>query len=594
MLHLNTEQLRAVRHVDGPMLVLAGPGSGKTAVLTQRIYYLISSAHVKPDSILVLTFSNKAAREMQHRFNSLAGTLPVIFGTFHSVFFHVLKQYRNYNNDSIISNSQKIAYIRDIANKMGYKTDIDLRWCNETLARISAFKNTGKMPGYILDDEKNRFLELFDEYCRRLKAAGLIDFDDMISFCLQMLRNNQGILLELQRRYRYILVDEFQDCNTYQYELLKLLSKESNNLFAVGDDDQSIYGFRGSDSGIVLRFLEDYPDCGYVELIRNYRCSKNIIDKAYELIGHNRNRKVKTKQLPSIFRDDGEVRIIKTEDAYSEAEEVYKIIENVHDLGVDLSDISILYRTDTASDYLLEYLSSKKIKSNKTVLGGLKNKEYVKDILSYLRISQGLSDNSDYLRILNKPDRGLVRECVGMDYASKETMMSYYNDDSFLRQEIADLFHDMEYVSQMPPYAAITYIWKKVGYGRFIGSESIPGELLDFSKGYKSIRGLIDALRSDDSKNKRNDNSSDDDNRVILQTIHASKGLEYDTVIIIGLQEGLMPHNLARTEEEIEEERRLMYVAMTRAKNRLYLIARGKESHGKKYSRFINELNMDL
>lgn len=350
------------------------------------------------------------------------------------------------------------------------------------------------------------------------------------------------------------------------------------------DDDQAIYAFRGSDTRIILKFLSDYPNCGYVELIRNYRCSGNIIDKAFELIGHNQSRKTKQKQLPSLLRGNGEVYVIKTEDAYSEAAEVYEIIDEVMKKGVKSSDISVLYRTDTASDYLTEYLSDKKIVSNKTGRDSLKDKEYVKDILAYLNISQGDLSRENFYRILNKPDRGLIRDCVRENKTTEEAMMSYYGDDIKSRKSIHELFDNLLYIKDLRPYAAIQYIWKKIGYGKYYGMGEVPNELLSYVGKYKDIKSFILSF---------NEKTRDKNDGVVLQTIHASKGLEYDTVIIIGLQEGIMPHSRAGTEEEIEEERRLMYVAMTRAKNRLYIIARGKESHGKKYSRFIYELNVD-
>lgn len=589
MLHLNNEQLRAVRHVDGPMLVLAGPGSGKTAVLTQRVNYLISTANIKADSVLVLTFSNKAASEMQHRFNSIAGTKPVTFGTFHSVFFHVLKQYKNYDKDSIITPVRKAAVIRDIGIKLGIRENIDMRWCKETLERISSYQNTSLLPRYLTDDELHSFPVLFNEYKRRLKNEGLIDFDDMIYECLDLLINNPCILNNIRDRYRYILVDEFQDCNMGQYELLKLIAAGENSIFAVGDDDQSIYGFRGADAGIVLKFMQDFPDCGYVELIRNYRCSQNIIDASYSLINHNHIRKIKTKQLASKFREKGEVCLIKTLDAYSEAQEVYDIIENVLSRGVKPSEITILYRTDTASDYLQEYLQNKKIYSNKSGTGGLGEKEYVKDISAYLRISQGGNDSADFLRILNKPERCLVRECIGKGFINRETMRSYYYDDPYLMSVVDELFNDIDFISNLSSFAAINYLWKKVGLGIYFGDEEIPDEIKEYSVEHSSIRNFLTSLKADD-ENERKIPNNDKEEQIILQTIHASKGLEYDTVIIIGLQEGILPHNRARSEEETEEERRLMYVAMTRAINRLYIIARGKENYGKKYSRFIDEI----
>lgn len=579
MIHLNNEQQKAVRHVDGPMLVLAGPGSGKTAVLTERVKYLIESAHVVAGSILVLTFSNKAANEMRRRFNASVDAsrdYPVNFGTIHSIFFQVLKQYKNYTNDSIISPSQRMAVIRDIGYKLSVRDNIDDRWCIDTLNQISAYKNTGKMPYYLSDRESDLFPDIVFEYKERLKKNKLLDFDDMITDCLVLLKENENILNRLKEKYKYILVDEFQDCNKDQYELIKMISGSEANFFAVGDDDQSIYGFRGADAGIVLRFLDDYKNCGYVELIRNYRCGGNIIDAAHNLISHNICRKVKTKQLPSILRESGEVYVIKTEDAYKEAWIVGNIINNLLKEGVSLKDVSILYRTETASDYLQEYLSKIKINCNKTKSENIINQDSFKDVIAYFKISQGIMDPQNFLRILNKPDRGLLRECVRG--VSQAEMMSYYSEDAEKQRAIDTLFKDVKFISKLTPYAAAMYLNKKVGI-------CISDNVYEYMQNYQSINELLISL----NRNNTINNKTGDE--VILQTIHASKGLEYDTVIIIGLQEGMMPHNHAEDEEDVEEERRLMYVAMTRAKKRLYLLARGKEAHGKKYSRFIYELS---
>lgn len=581
MIHLNNEQQRAAMHFGGPMLVLAGPGSGKTAVITERIHYLLDK-QVNADSILVLTFSNKAAREMQRRFIAAYGNSSVHFGTFHSVFFHELSRYRKYGKENIVTSEQSINIIKDVALKLNME-NIDRKWCIDTLGSISVFKNTGNLPEYLLDDESKLFPLIFDEYVKRLKNAGLIDFDDMISDCLLMYINNPIALEKIRERYCYIMIDEFQDCNRDQYELIKLVAGPASNVFAVGDDDQCIYGFRGSDAGIVNRFLLDYQDCGYVELIRNYRCSKVIIDNAYSLIGHNKNRKDKTKQLPSLLRDDGEICVIKTEDAYSEAEAVYEIILKLQNDGVKLNEISILFRTETVSDYLQEYLGNKHIGIGFNTKNSIYDKDYFKDIMAYLKISQNRYDPGDYLRILNKPDRGLVRECINPENVSRDSMLLYYRDDIKMLKKLVELFAEIDFISSLTTYAAINYIWKKI-----LGNiKPIPDELMNLAKKYETINELI---LSD--KNKKYDKKMKED-ALVLQTIHASKGLEYDTVIIIGLQEGIMPHNKARNPDSLEEERRLMYVAMTRAKNRLYLIARGKENHGKKYSRFISELNLD-
>lgn len=577
MIHLNNEQQKAVRHVDGPMLVLAGPGSGKTAVLTERVKFLISSVHVKAETILVLTFSNKAAYEMRRRFNASMNS-PVVFGTIHSIFFQVLKQYKNYTNDSIISQNQKMAVIRDIGNKLSVREVIDDKWCIDTLNRISAYKNTGKMPRYLSDDELRSFPMVVDEYKNRLDKDQLLDFDDMISSCLELLEENEMILNRLRTKYKYILVDEFQDCNKDQYELLKLLAGKNANIFAVEDDDQSIYGFRGADATIVLKFMEDYPNCSYVELIRNYRCGKNIIDAAYNLICHNTIRKDKTKQLPSLLREEGEVIIIKTEDAYKEAWAVGDIIKKLRNEGVNLKDISILYRTEMASDYLQEFLSKIKINSNMVSNSKLRDKENFKDMVAYFKLSQGDKDIKNYFRILNKPNRGLLRDCIAVN-TQREGMLSYYSDDADKQKILNTFFNDLDFIGNLTPFAAAMYLEKKVGL-------QLSDEIYEYTQMYCCIKDLLESL-------KQNDTLRRGDDMLTLQTIHASKGLEYDTVIVVGLQEGMMPHNHAEDNESVEEERRLMYVAMTRAKKRLYLIARGKEAHGKKYSRFIYELSSD-
>lgn len=582
MIHLNNEQLRAVRHTDGPMLVLAGPGSGKTAVLTERVGYLINSHHVNADSILVLTFSNKAADEMKRRFINSYGNHPVCFGTIHSIFFQILKKYNNYTRDNIITTERSMSIIRDVGIKLE-AGDIDDKWCIDMLGCISSYKNTGTCD---IKNSEIPFAPIFDEYCMRLRNAWLIDFDDMISDCLTLFNDKPEILGFVRDKYHYILVDEFQDCNLIQYKLLKLIAGDSANLYAVGDDDQSIYGFRGATSTIVLDFLNDYPKCDYVELIRNYRCAGEIIDCAYSLINHNRNRKIKSKQLPSVYRGMGEVCVIKTNDAYKEAEEVVRIIRETLKNGVKTSEIAVLYRSETSSDYLQELLYKLKIDSNRTI-HSLKNREEVKDIVAYLKITQNKHTASDYLRILNKPERRLVRECVG-DGRSRKAMLEYYKDDEKSRAALSGLFADIDFMKELPPYAAVNYLCKKVGY-KSSTQDTIPHDLMELSRKNNTINSFLKSIENEPCEKTRVNKTGG----IVLQTIHASKGLEYDTVIVIGLQEGIMPHIVLGSDEETEEERRLMYVAMTRAKKRLYLIARGKEEHGKKYSRFIYELGID-
>ncbi|MBQ7581626.1 MAG: ATP-dependent helicase, partial [Lachnospiraceae bacterium] len=393
MKQLNKEQQMAVRHTDGPLLVLAGPGSGKTAVLTEHIQYLIGEKNVMPEQIHALTFSRKAAAEMRRRFLKNTGEEAtfVTFGTFHSVFFSVLRQYDT-RSRQIISPAEQIRLIRDVLRKSG-QTEIDTDLCLQFLNRISFYKNTGKIPRSLSVPEEV-FLSVHEQYRQSMQRSGLIDYDDMIGNCLCLLRENPLILRNLQDRYLHILVDEFQDCNEMQYDLLKLLSKRHGHLFAVGDDDQSIYAFRGARGQIMQQFLKDHPDCSTVNLIRNYRCAASVIGVADRFIHCNSDRIGKPKQLPSKLRGAGTVLMLFAKDAYEEAVRVHEeICRLLAENTCKRSEIAILYRSEQCADFLEEYLQD----HGKSCSRKRKNTFYaqtcVLETLSYLSLSQG-----DYAR----------------------------------------------------------------------------------------------------------------------------------------------------------------------------------------------------
>lgn len=599
MIHLNKEQQQAVRHGDGPMLVLAGPGSGKTAVLTEHIRFLTQECGIDPASVLALTFSRKAAEEMRRRFLRTEGSAMVTFGTFHSVFYQILRQNRK---AELITAQESVRLLTDIARLKGI--DADPAWCYEMLQKISRYKNTGKAPA-MQEEEKDLFLAVTEAYSVRMKNAGLIDYEDMILLCLELLRTCPDALCEVRARFWYILIDEFQDCNMPQYELLKLLGAGRGNLFAVGDDDQSIYAFRGADSGVVSRFLSDYPGCEVVYLIRNYRCCASVIHASDSLIKNNRLRVDKPAQLPSKYRGRGTVCVLKAKDAYAEAELVCAQLSRLlSEHQEESKSIAILYRTEQCADYLTEYLSARKVIRKSQRSRSFWDTEPVKEILAYLHLSQGHFLREYFYPVLNHPNRDLVRECIGEGLAGEEDALAYYRGDPVHEEALKQLFSDLSFIGKQPPYAAICYIFYRIGWLKDYeerslqhahtdpeGAEKLVQELCERARDFDSVQKLLDHAKKEGQQRVAASGTNTQD-PIVMQTIHASKGLEYDAVFVIGLQEGILPHKRALSTEELEEERRLLYVAMTRAKSRLYLCERGSDGDGKRPSPFMKEIRL--
>ena len=518
-----------------------------------------------------------------------------------------MRQYKN-GGIKLISEREKFNILYDIGRKLSGYDAIDGAWVLSRLDEIGAFKNTGKLPDHYDEEEERDFLAVASEYKRRMRSAGLIDFEDMILDCVELLQTHPKILLKLQHSFSHILVDEFQDCNDPQYELLLLLSAGHRNLFCVGDDDQSIYGFRGANSAIIRRLMEDHPDLQTVNLIRNYRCPAAVIDAATALITKNTLRITKPKQQPSKLRTGGSVTVLEVKDAKEEACVVAERIKSLLLQGSKPCDIAILYRTEQCAILLREKLIQDgllgNVKEHQVFSGNFYETEIVREVEAYLYLSQSVYQREYFFRILNHPDRNLVRECIGSEPA-KDTILRYYADDPVRSRALKDLFEDLDYLSNLPVYAAIHYIWKKTGLGLDYAQnrlrakrDDLPDEdevlrkLCEQAKPFGSIKRFLGHMEKERIKTQLNDRGERrrNDTGLIMQTIHAAKGLEYDTVFVIGLQEGILPHIRAGSLEEREEERRLLYVAMTRARNNLYLCARGNKDCGKRYSSFIKEI----
>lgn len=600
---LNKEQAEAASHRDGPMLVLAGPGSGKTHTLVSRIINLIEGENIPPDKILVITFSKKAATEMQARFQKQVGdkSYPVSFGTFHAVFYHILKYHNSYSSDSILTPKKQIEYIEKIALAHNISEAHNEDFISEVLSKISQIKSSihdykSVISSYNLEDEdRNNIQTIYEDYVSKLNKERFIDFDDMIIKTYELFCNNKDILKKWQERFEYFLVDEFQDINEIQYEVLMLLAGKKMNVFAVGDDDQSIYGFRGSNPEIMRNFA-NINGCITVNLLRNYRCAEIVIKKAGLLISNNIDRIEKSQIAEKINKDDGYVQITKYKAVENEAEYVISEIKKLIGTGIELYDIAILYRTNKCVSTIEEKLIMNGISYNKSeIKSGLYDSTWALDIISFLEIAAGNNNRKHFFKII-KMYRNIPRDVFIEDTINladlKEKLASY--DDGL------SLIKDVLMLRKLSPYAVINYIFKGIGYERYmrknkesygISEEYIDDFKKDFSsksKDFKSVGEWLTYIY--ELKNKKEAINVQNNKGVVLQTAHASKGLQYDVVFIVGLKEDMFPHNKAVFPEQIEEERRLMYVAMTRAKRYLYVCGIGDDKNGKPVSRFISEI----
>lgn len=628
-MQLNKEQELAVHHVEGPMLVLAGPGSGKTFVLTNRIKSLIEESFVPPDNILVITFSKAAAQSMQHRFNALCNVrYPVTFGTFHAVFFHILTYHGLYSKDGILDTKTKYKYIKRVGQLLKISKASDWSWQKDMLEKISCYKNVGDVfftedsQSPMDEDEISEFNAVFGEYQKLCRENRVLDFDDMVYECRELLLKNEGVRCFWQGKFRYILIDEFQDINMAQYDVLRLICSTENygNIFAVGDDDQSIYGFRGAAPGIMKKFLEDYAPCKVVNLQLNYRCAYEIVSLADKSIHHNTDRIERQMQKTLKNRKRGFTYIESFEAAEKEAN---YIVEELKKYPFD--DVAIIYRSNHCISVLEDRLRVEGINYTKNSPKiSLYELDMVKLVISYIRIACNKAAKEDFLRCMNSPERGISREALNIGrfdeedtaldgfrviknyYMSREAGL-YSDIDKSTLGEIEKWEEDCRMLCKLPAPASLNYMFLGIGLKKYIENnykidfryplkcEELIDELKERFLQFETIEAIIDFVDSINLKIRKNDLQNEVNSRapsVTLMSAHASKGLEYPVVFVVGLQDGLFPHHkYMNSKSRIEEERRLFYVAMTRAQDVLYLCGRGSE-HGKRVSRFIDELKI--
>ncbi|MCR5685654.1 MAG: ATP-dependent helicase [Lachnospiraceae bacterium] len=660
-MELNRSQKLAVSFYEGAMLVLAGPGSGKTAVITNRVLSLIEERGVPLQDILVITFSRAAAGEMKTRFMRLShgryGT--VNFGTFHAIFFKIIREALNYDISNIISEEDQKLYIKDSMkaagisfpnerdafekicgyisfmkgaggpSEAGFSCNPGTFECNDAETRelikgksrkedvLTAEKqkegssciNTTRAPAFIKPEDMKR---IFDGYMARLKSDEKIDFDDMMLLCLKVFRERPDLKAYWQGRFKFILVDEFQDINPLQYELVRILSKPEDNIFAVGDDDQSIYGFRGATPSLMFRFERDYRGCRRILLDTNYRSCDEILAGASKLIAVNKERfrkNVRTKK-----GQGGVFEHVHFDNFESETDYIIGQIKKHVAEGGRYSDIAVLYRMNSEIRPLHRRMAQLGIPVRlKEKTGCVFDHWIAADIAAYLELAAGNITRANLLRIANKPVRYLGRDSFINENVDLNELYEINRDKEYVIKNIDKLKEDLMFMSKLDVLACMKYIRYGVGYGKYLKKyagerfldeaefDGVLGELEESARGHDSFASWKDFADEYREKLKMQEREAKEGlqfkekepDGVELMTFHRSKGLEFDIVYIIDVNEGYVPSKRAETPSEVEEERRAFFVAMTRARRELYLCeASDRLGRDATPSRFLKEMGV--
>lgn len=612
---LNKEQNDAVLYGEGPCMVLAPPGSGKTLVITRRVQHLIEERHIPPEKILVITFTRYAAREMKERFVRLVNGVnyPATFGTFHSVFYSILRQEYGINSHHLLSEQESLILLKESLNQTYIESEVQVEDEEELLRELSQEIGVVKNGLYRLDEFQSQYLnmeeftELFRAYESKKKQMHKFDFDDMLVQCYALFRKYSAILHKWQRNFQYILIDEFQDINKVQYEVIKMLALPENNLFVVGDDDQSIYGFRGSDPEFMQDMRKDFPNLTVIPLSYNYRSTEYIVGAASRVIFHNEKR---LKKQVMAFKEKGKsVHIQEVRDQAEESDYVASEIAKKVQEGWNPGEIAVLYRAGLHARMLTEMMKDRQIPFQmKEYVPNFYKHFIVKDMLAYMQLAMGKRDRHLFLLICNRPVRYLARNAMSGEQISFEELRRFYCDKAWM-QDIIDQFDvDIRMMQNMAPYAAVQYIRKRIGYDEFLKKyceeKEIPlaqciEMLKEFEtrcKQYQTYQELLEHVRIyteelEEQEKQKGRRQSVEEDKVQLMTMHAAKGLEFRAVYIIHANEGDIPYQKAKSPRELEEERRLFYVGMTRAKEEL-TISYYVENNGNRAerSRFVNEI----
>ena len=613
LLAFSKAQQDAILHRDGPALVLAGPGSGKTTVITWRIRRLIDDG-IPGQGILVITFTRAAAMEMRSRFGELmkGNYCGVTFGTFHSVFFRILRYAYHYDAANIITQAEQNTLMREIIDRIDLDILDEQEFISGILGEISSVKsnNLSLEHYYSQNCPEQEFRKIYREYTKKLAAMHKVDFDDILLMTLELLQQRPDILRAWQQKFRYILIDEFQDINLVQYQVIRLLAAPQNNLFIVGDDDQSIYRFRGARPEIMLGFERDYPDAKKLLLDINYRCSGQIVSSASALISHNRARF--PKKLRAAKAKGEAVLVVSCQDVGEQNRFLTSNILRLHREGLAYQDIAILFRTNLGERFVTDALMKANIPFTlRDSLPSIYDHWVAQDLLSYLQIASGNRNRGLWMRMINRPNRYVSRDAFPpLQDITINSLRPYYKDKDWMQDRLDRLEYDLMMLGRMNPYPAIHYIRKAMHYEEYLADyakerrmnlQELTDVLDAIHESSRSCRSLaeweahIDAYNQSLKEQNASRSGSESADAVTLCTLHAAKGLEYTVVFLPDLNEDTIPHARASLDTDIEEERRLLYVGMTRAKEKLYLSClRERMNHQKAPSRFLAELNLPI
>lgn len=589
----NKEQKEAIMHRDGPAMVLAGSGAGKTYVITNRVKALIDEYGVKPEQILVVTFSKAAAVEMKERFEMLTGgrRLPVRFGTFHSVFFQILRLAYHYEVKDIATPALKYRFLEETLNETGYGVDDKKEFLSDIEKEISRVKGEGiEIDCYFSSAcSAEIFQKMYRGYQEKLQRHRCLDFDDMVVYTYQLLKEREDIRRRWQAQFRYLLIDEFQDINRLQYETVCMLAEPENNLFIVGDDDQSIYGFRGAKPGIMLSFPKRFPDTKQIVLGVNYRCSDEIMKAAERLIGKNNERY--EKHIVANKGKEQPVHMKKCENLPDEAEKIVAQIQMYQKEGIAYQEMAVLFRTNMQMRLLAGKLMEHGVPfTMRENLPNLFDTWMAKDIMCYLQLALGNRSREKFLKIANRPVRYLSRTAFTESEVSFDKLRAYYavKNQEWMEERIWNFEYDLKNLASLSPYAAIHFIRKGIGYDEFLKTYAdernvnaddwfdVLDEMQEMARDKKSIPEFLSFVENygdtlEEIRQEQKKQQVKEEPGVSLMTMHASKGLEFPVVFVPTLNEDIVPYRKAVQEGNLEEERRMLYVAMTRAKTYLHL-----------------------
>ena len=607
----NLAQEKAVCHNQGPMMLLAGPGSGKTTTMTRRVVHLITECRVNPAHILVVTFTKAAAREMRERFWKLCALSGVrsnyslvTFGTFHGIFYGILKAAYGLTGKNILSEDKKYELLKEIVYKEQVDTEDERELFEGLVQEISEVKNA-RIPlehYYSRNCPDEVFRRIYAAYVSACRRARLLDFDDMLLYCYDLLDQRPDILAGWREKFQYILVDEFQDINKLQYDIVKMLAAPRNNLFIVGDDDQSIYAFRGAKPEIMMHFPKDFPKVHTEILSCNYRSTEEIVEAAGKVISFNQRR---FKKKIHANKEKGMPPVVKIFEKEKEEERyVRECIRRYAQSGTPYEEMAVLYRTNSGAGFLVEKLMEYQIPFQmRDILPNLYEHWISRNMISYMKLAKGDRSRREFLQVMNRPNRYISRAALEESTVSFEALRWHYEGKEWLLDRIDKLEEDLGKIREMTPYGAINYIRYGVGYDEYLKDYAsyrklkvqdlyeVLEELADQAKGYKTFDEWFAHIQEyTENLKEQAKKQSAEKKGVVISTLHSIKGLEFDKVFIMDVNEGSIPYHKAVSESDIEEERRLFYVGMTRAREELQLLL-VKERHEKKLepSRFLKE-----